>query len=153
MGPVFIVIADSVRARIYDQQARGAPLNLVTDMAHPASGLHNQDLVTDKPGAVRSGNTSVGFAGAHPSPKEQEQTRFAHDIARHIEHARASGRFKELVLVMGPRMLGQVKHGLSDITKGQIARVIESDIARLNDTHIAQHLRDQWFVSQTVFAR
>jgi protein required for attachment to host cells len=153
MGPVFLAIADSVRSRIYRQESRGAPLHLVSDMAHPEAGMKNQELVTDKPGASRSGNNGSGYAGAHDSPRAREQEKFGHDIARHLEQARTSGQFKELVLVMGPRMLGHVRHGLSDASKAQIALVIDSDIARLDDGDIKAHLRKKWFVPEAVFAR
>lgn len=160
MGPIYIAVADTNHARIYQQEGRGQPLHLVDDLRHPDAAKHNAQLGSDRPGLVpRKAITVSGRAvGAHPSvyvphtePKTVEQNRFAREVAGKLNRARAGGRFAELVLAMGPRMLGLVRGELSLQAARSVSATIEHDLVHLSDQELGRRLRADWFVPDPAF--
>ncbi len=146
MGTVIIVVADFVRARFFSQTSRGAPLRLIDEILRPDAGLRNQDLVSDRPG--RPHGRPQDAYNPQQTAKETEQERMAADIAARVDKARVAGRFDELVLVMGPRLLGGVRKELPDGSARKIALTVESDVAQLDENQLTEYLRGKWFVPE-----
>ena len=59
---IWVVTADASRARFFEAQAGGGPLQELQDLVHPGSRLHEHDLVSDSPGAGR-GRSQGGGVG------------------------------------------------------------------------------------------
>src|SRR5690606_16015770 len=82
-------------------------------LENPAAALKDQDRNTDRPGR---GYDSFGGGRHTISPEESVRERellgFANEIAQYLSKAHAAGRFKRLVLVAEPTILGFVRRKL-----------------------------------------
>lgn len=139
--PTWILVADSVRARIFSADSPTGGLNELTTLANPEGRLHEQDLVSDRPGRSfdSRGHGRSGMS-EQISAKEQENIRFATRVAEHLENNRKQGSFRKLILVAAPEFLGQLSARLSDATQGLVALRVNKNLAHLSVQEIRAHL-------------
>lgn len=164
MGPVWVVLADSQRARVYMQPNRGAPLTVVEELLHEEGGMKASELMTDKPGRRNEANlTGVGggpgamsaVRGAtvpHTDPEEVEHHRFAKMVARLLDDGRVKNKYAELVLFMAPKTLGHVKKYCDEKTRERIAHAAPEEILQLSPAQLGAKLAREWFVPDQPFA-
>jgi protein required for attachment to host cells len=164
MGPVWIVLADTNRARVYAQASRGGKLALVDELSHPKAALDASELETDKPG--KKGEANLGGVGGgpgaisavkhplspHTDPEEVELQKWARKLGDFIEAGRKQNAFAELVLFMAPKALGQVRKELADKTRERIVHAAAEDLMSLDDGALAAKLARAWFVPDQPFA-
>src|SRR5690606_9286808 len=99
MLPMWIVVADSSACRLFAADAPAGPLQELEVLSHPEGRLHEQDLVSDRPGRTFD---SQG-AGRHAKevevgPKKHEAIVFAGRIAERLEAGRVRNAFDKLAL-------------------------------------------------------
>jgi protein required for attachment to host cells len=144
----WILVADSVRARIFSAESPTGGLNEITSLAHPEGRLHEQDLTTDRSGrAFESRGHRRSGMSQQISAKEQENIRFAQRVAEHLESNRKQGKYQRLVLVAAPEFLGQLSARLSEATSGVIVLRLDKNLAHLNAQEIRAHLPDRMWSS------
>ena len=126
MKPTWILVADSSRARIFSAETPSSALIEINTLAHPQGRLHEQNLSSDLPGhdSDKSGAGRHGFQD-ETEPKEQKVIEFAKQISKHLDQARSSNQFKQLLIVAAPAFLGTLRNQLTDQTKKLVS--IEMD--------------------------
>lgn len=111
-----MVVADQAEARIY--LLRGATMRVAARLENEAAHLHDRDLKSDRPGRVfdrapaprgRRGAVGHHATGGERRPRRQAELAFARSIAAAAAATRRSAGFDRLVLVAGPRILGQLR--------------------------------------------
>lgn len=138
----WIIVADSVRCRIYEQATGDGGLCEKEDWVHPASRLHDRDSVSDRPG---SDHGAVG-QGRHPmpqktDPKVHEMDLFAQQIGARLEHERKQGAFDRLVLVAAPDFLGRLRGALSDELHKMLVGEVHKDLTRRSPQELQEYIR------------
>lgn len=107
----WVLVADSVTARIFQHEADG--LREVHQMTHLASQEHNSDLMGNRPNQNQHG-MERDLKGDEPqSLRDHESMTFAREVANHLHVQRARNAFEELVLVADPRFLGMLRQTLT----------------------------------------
>ena len=142
MAGVWIVVADSARARIFAPVVRhGLDLEQVTEILHPESRSHTRALTTDRPGRTfdSEGPGRHGMSES-VSPKEHEAWKLCKELADEIETARAQERFDRLVLVAAPAFLGELRKTLSDQSARLVVSELDKNLAQMNTQDILKHL-------------
>ena len=136
-----IVVADSVRARIFTADSSHSPLIEIETMAHPEGRIHEQDMVSDLPGkdSGKGGSSDHGFQ-EKIEPKEQEMIMFAKRVADYIEDSRKANKLKNLILVAAPAFLGELRTHLSNETRETIVFELDKNIAHHSVEDIRKHL-------------
>ena len=82
-------------------------------------------------------------------PKRAELQRFARHLAGELDAALAAGRFDDLVLVAGPRLLGELRDALPKRVAERVRQDIAKDLAGLTPSQMEEHLRpDIWPLQQ-----
>lgn len=107
----WVLVADSVTARIFQHEADG--LREVHEMTHLASQEHNSDLIGNRPNQNQHGMEKDLKGNEPQSFREHESEKFAREIADHLHRMRSRNAFEELVLVADPRFLGQLRRTLT----------------------------------------
>ncbi len=107
MSCIWVLAAESSRAKLYSAENRKAPLLEIGDFVHPESRLHEGDLVADQSG---SDGGSVG-QGRHvldnkTNARDAERAEFAGMLADRLEAARKEDVFNRVVLIAPPLSLG-----------------------------------------------
>lgn len=141
MKPVFIVVADNSRARIFTAESSSAELLEIETMSHPEGRQHEQDMVSDLPGK----DAAKGGAGGHAyedknSPKQQQTIDFAKRVAHYLDDARAQNRLQQLLLVAAPAFLGELRNQLSTETRDCIVFELDKNLAQHSVDDIRHHL-------------
>ena len=126
---VYVVVADSARARILSGDAGSGPLLERQDLVHPESRLRQQDLASDASGAGTGGVGSHSM-GHEKSSRDQAADDFAREVVEAIEHIHHSGELGRLYLVAAPRFLGLLRGHLSKACRGLIAGEIDKDLVQ-----------------------
>ena len=135
----WIVVANRAGARIFARPSEDAELGLVTRMAHPEGRMTNRELESDKQGSARFGSSGGGYE-RHEDSHEHSARKFAAEIAKHLDHARTSHSFDQLVLVAEPHFLGMLKHELSRETAARVRETVHKDLHAVPDRDIASHV-------------
>ncbi|HEY7740634.1 MAG TPA: host attachment protein [Steroidobacteraceae bacterium] len=137
-SPTCVVVADQAEARIY--LMRGASLRLAAALENPSAHLHDRDLKSDRPGRVfdrappargRRGAVGHHSTGGERKPRRQLAAEFARSIATAAAANRRESGFDRLVLVAGPRLLGQLRRALPAGLRTRVAAEVAKDWVHL----------------------
>ena len=127
-GTTWVVVADARRARIFDVEDAGLPPVLRSTVpAPPPEG---------RPHPPQHGWTH----GSDPHP-EHEERRFVQVLVQALEHGMAENRFRNLVLVAPPKLLGLLRESLPRGLSERLRASTAKDWAHLADAELGQHVR------------
>ncbi len=140
----WLLVADSVRGRVFQADSPTGPLIEIITLAHPEGRLHEQALTSDLPGRT----FDRGGQGRHimedrVSAKEQDNIRFALRIADHLDTMRLEGKFERLIIVAPPEFLGILSTKLSGATQKLVSMRVDKNLAQKTATEIRNHLPEQ----------
>ena len=138
MNSIWIVVADSSRARIFATQGGGnGTMTEIQTLAHPQARLHEGDLVSDKSGGDRKPGSTGHDMGNEPEAKQEEAVRFATQVCHELESGRVSGRFEKLYIIAAPGFLGILRKHQSNPLQKLVAAEVSKNIA----THDLEQIR------------
>ncbi len=140
---IWVVVADSAKARILMAEKPGMELSEIEVLNHPEGRLHEQELTTDLPGRTFD---SVG-EGRHTmsssvDPKKQEMIKFARQVTDHLEVGRATGRFEKLYLIAAPAFLGHLREHLSASLQRIVMGSLDKNLVAQDETMVRAQLPD-----------
>src|SRR5207253_5087143 len=94
MKTIWILVADSSRARIFEAQGATGDVREIETFNHPKGRAHNRDLKTDGSGRYfGKGEQNQGHTAApQVEPAEHEAELFAKQMTDHLEKARVDHR-------------------------------------------------------------
>jgi protein required for attachment to host cells len=144
METIWVLVADSARARLFQTAGTSGQLEELTDLVMPSSRLQEQDLVSDRPGRV----FDIAGEGRHAMeprtpPKEIESDRFAARVAALLESERQQGSYARLVLVASPAFLGQLRSALSAQVRASVGMELDKHLVQLRADEIRAHLPER----------
>jgi protein required for attachment to host cells len=135
----WVLVADASRAQIYSRHKRRSPLEIVQSLTEAQARAREQDLVADKPGRTfdRAGQGRHAMEPAH-TEKEHLRTQFAQRITKELESARNEGRFKQLVIIATPAMLGELRGQFHEATAACIVAEFNKELTGYEPEVVAQ---------------
>lgn len=141
MSRIRIVVADQAEAIFYDTPALSRRPREVARITDPMAHLHERDLASDRPGRTHPTLGTVRHAyGPEPHMRRLEAVRFARRIARRLDEARRRHEYDDLVLVAGPRFLGELHREMSRLTNARVVHEIRKDLVHGPISLLQQHL-------------
>ncbi len=140
METTWILLADRSIAKLFESKGPGKPLQHVQDILHPEGHLHNQDIVSDRPGRTSTSfGKKHGFSGHH-TPVENVAHQFALRLADFLNGGRNAHSYEKLVLVAEPGFLGELLNALNDQTAKLVSKTIKKDLMHLKTGEFQQYL-------------
>ena len=141
MSRIWVLVAESSRAKLYSAENRKAPLVEIGAFVHPEARLHEGDLVSDQSG---SDCGSVG-QGRHvlvnkTNARDTEKSEFAKNLAHRLEAARKEKAFNRVVLVASPSFLGLLRDNLSDAVMDRVTEQIDKNLVQQPAHVVREHL-------------
>jgi protein required for attachment to host cells len=145
--PIWILIADSSRARLYSVDTAHRPMMLCESFEHQESRAMEHDLVTDRPGRMPQSH-----GGAHPghgsrsgmepgtTAKEHEHEIFARTLADALKVHLSHHDYCRLILVANPEFLGILREALSEQVKKHVSASVNRNYTSLDAQELEQHL-------------
>jgi len=141
MNNVWVVVASNTRCRIFAQHKHNGPLEELEDLVHPEGRLHERRLASDRPGRTFDRAGEGRHAKGNPvKPQEQENIRFAKDVADKIDAARKQDKFERLVLIAEPGFLGQLRQGLPAATQQRLSAELHKNLVEADPDRIREAL-------------
>ena len=131
---VWVVVADSVRARIFSTESSREPLREVRDLVHPESRMPEQALISDASGSGRSAAGGGHSFGVEGEAKTHETERFAREVGEALCEAGGRQQFDRLHILAAPTFLGQLRPHLESVS----ARVSSEHALSVTHESVAQ---------------
>lgn len=125
----WFLVARRSGATIFSNQGRGTELAVVAEIENPEGKLQSSELESDRPGRSfdRAGYGRHGLA-SEESAREHVEHVFAKRLADLLEKKRCENVFDQLVLVAGPRLLGELRAALSIATQRLVRLELNKEI-------------------------
>ena len=141
MSSTWVIVADSARARIFDFNEQARALIEREDLVHPESQLAPREITTDRPGSTyRAGGPGRHGLDPHSAVKEVERREFARTLARRLDKAVDTNEVESLVVIAGPKFLGELRACLDPTTRKAVTLEVEKNLAKRNARDILQVL-------------
>jgi protein required for attachment to host cells len=141
MDKIWVLVAESSRAKLFEQDFARSDLHELKDFDHSASRLHDQDLVSSAPGRAFDSKGNARHAiEPETDPKVNETHLFARMLAHHLDQHCEKKFFNKLVLVAPPEFLGILRSSLSDQVNKLIVAEINKNLVRETKEQIQAHL-------------
>ena len=140
MGTVRVIVADSMRADLYDlPEARGA-LQAMGTIDNELSGKHERDLGRAAPGRMMgSGESRTALQPRH-THKEHATDQFARQLARTVATQGRAPGVDGVVLVAAPRFLALLKSHLSKTAAARIIGEVRRDLVDVPKLALRGHV-------------
>ncbi|MFN3245803.1 MAG: host attachment protein, partial [Leptonema sp. (in: bacteria)] len=74
--------------------------------------------------------------------KEEENKRFAIEIADYLKQAKLNNQFDSLYIASGPSLLGYLKDKIDSNTNKVVQAWISKNLANIEDREIHEHFKD-----------
>jgi len=136
MKTTMIVVADSVRARIFIWGEDRTELKEIEDMSHPEGRLHDRDMTSDQPGKDSGGHAYDN----KNNPKKHQLTEFAKRVSDYLDDARKANKLSKLILLVAPEFLGELRSQFSSEISKIIVVELSKNIAAQNVADILKHI-------------
>ncbi len=143
METVWILAADSSRARIFQELDHQHHLLEVQDFAHPAGHASGRDIDSDAGGRFygKSGGTQAHTAQPATDPVQHENELFSKAVGEFLDKARNEHRFDKLHVIAPSRFLGLLRRNLNKETQKLVDEEIVKDISWQNKNEIEEFVR------------
>ena len=138
----WIVVADSVQARVYGNDGPGRGIyrtlerDFTLDLPHKVGGI-----MSDREGR------SAGFGGRdrhavspRTGPRRHLEEEFMRRVAGELDRAAEAKYYDRLVLVAPPRALGMLRAGLGSHASALVSRELHKDFVHLPEPELEGHL-------------
>lgn len=141
MKQIWILVADSSRARVYKADPGLKELEEINGLVHSEGRMHEQAITADVPGRM-----SGSVAGSrhtyedHTPVKEQEKAEFAREVAALLDQGRQQGRYGKLALIAAPDFLGVLRQHLSAQTRKMVVEEVNKNLTKGTEEDIRKHL-------------
>lgn len=140
----WILTADGQHARTWEWKNADVSLVLVADLISSADSISSfsRDLKSDKPGRSFSsmGARRSAMEPAH-DPHELEKTKFAAKLAAALDAALQQGRFRCLVVIAPPRMLGDLRNHFSKQLAETVIGEVDKDLMKSDTSALLYHVK------------
>lgn len=140
----WILTADGQHARTWEWKNADVSLALVADLISSADSASSfsRDLKSDKPGRSFSsmGARRSAMEPAH-DPHELEKTKFAAKLADALDTALRQGRFRRLIVIAPPRMLGDLRNHFSKQLGEAVIGEVDKDLMKSDTSALLYHVK------------
>lgn|SRR5437870_8709507 len=144
MQKIWILAADSTRARIFERATAGEPFHEIEDFFNPAGRTHDRDLRSDAEGRYAGkGGRQAHTAPGHIDAAEHQAEQFTKRVSDFLDLGRTQHRFQRLYLIGPPRFLGMMRRKLSKQAQQMVVDEIPKDVSRSDAKEIEQLLKEK----------
>ena len=140
---IWVLVADSVRARFLSAASRNSALEELEVMLNPNERMNEQSFTTDRPGRMYDRMGQGRHAMEHPTePKTVEAARFAKAVGLQMDAGRRQGKFDRLYVIAPAKFLGHLREAMDNPLAALVAGEVSKDITKASPQEIRGHLPD-----------
>jgi protein required for attachment to host cells len=135
----WIIVADSVNARIFARANKNSSLQEVENLTHPSGRMKAGELESDKPGrSFDSRGQGRHSMETEHSRKDKESIVFVEQISDYL--STHQNDYDELIIISPPRFLGMLRKHIEKILSRKIIQEIDKDMVKLSPNEIQSHI-------------
>lgn len=144
MENIWVLAADTSRARIFETSKRTELEKEIQTLAHPEGRQHSQDLVEDRPGKSVNPSKSESRVTYVPQsdPKKHAASQFAKEVAGILNKAANENTFDRLHILAPPEFLGMIRNEMTAGTQKKVRGELDKNVAQLKMEEIRGYLPD-----------
>lgn len=137
--PLLIALAGETDLRLL---AHEAPGHMPREVRHlTAADFPDVDKEFDSPPGRGHGAGGAGRHGFETSTEQAiERARFADHAATALADAWAGGGYRGIILVAGPKMLGELRKQVPDALSAHLVREVAKDLVNIELSELGSHL-------------
>jgi len=128
MNSMWVLIANSSSAHIFDVKDMGKSINKMDSRLYPEGRAHEGDINTDKQGSAHS---SVGSAGhkmsSSVSMRSHQNQRWATELAIFLSKKLSQGAFTSLSVAAPAQLMGEIRNAF-DKNKALAKVVVQEEV-------------------------
>ena len=142
----YVLVANSNQAKIFLKKRNQEALLPFKEFNCEECKLHNEDLVSDKPGRVAN-QSSKRTKGLTPptSAHQKALNKFVMEIVNFLEHERRESKLEGLIVVAPSHFFGKLKKKFSQQMTKLITQSIHKDYSNKKEVFIRDILNEQQF--------
>lgn len=127
MGKTWILVADHRRAQLYLNVGPGRKLSKVKEIPAPPEQT------------IRHTDSHDGQDRRHDGEE------FAGQLSQLLSEGRVGRQYEKLILVAGPKFLGQIRAKLDKATHSTVSATLDKDLAQKTDPEIVEQIASSFF--------
>ena len=139
----FVLVADGRKSLFFRNEGDGEYPNLVVEHAEQHRDSKDREIKTDAPGTTKQ---SAGYGRStyeEPDFQQQEEDRFAADMAEMLKSRALANDFASLVVVAPPRALGELRKHYDKEVERRLVAEVPKDLVNLPVDEIEKILQAQ----------
>jgi protein required for attachment to host cells len=138
---IWLLIADSARARLFDVDRRDRSFVQIDEWSDDVASGKIQDIEADRPGRTFDSAGPGRHAMEPPSsPKGLAKAKFVAMLALLLATSAKRQEFEELHVIAAPRTLGELRDLLDQNVKSRIASEEAKDLTQLSQNDLERQL-------------
>lgn len=145
MKSVWILVADSSCAKIFEADLALNNIEEVRGLQHSESRLREQELTTDLSGSNIGAGASHHRFEPHTSLREQELLSFSREVVSALDEGRQQNAFAKLVLVAAPDFLGHIRNGMNSRLRKLVVHEVDKNVVKKPLPQLRQLLPKTFF--------
>ncbi len=136
----WVIVCDGRKALVLENHGDEKFLNLKTKEVFEHPDQRTSELGSDEPGRAISSVGNMRSAVEQTDWHDQEEERFLHTLAKHLDAEAKAGHVKSLVIVAPPRALGRLRPVYTHDLRKALHAEIEKDLVAMPLHEIEKHL-------------
>ena len=139
MPTQWIIVTDSVKARIFSRENKNSVLREVEDLTHPSGRKKASELESDKPGRSfdSRGQGRHSMEPAH-TRRDKELMVFVEQISDYLSTHQDD--YDDLIIISPPRLLGLLRKQLDKTVSRKVTQEIDKDMVKFTPDDIEKHI-------------
>jgi protein required for attachment to host cells len=138
---LWIVLADSSRARILTRRVTGAGFEVVSAFDAAEAHAESHDLRSDRPGrSQESANSAHHAIEPRVDPHEASTIEFLGTVADYLNENALRDEVRGLLLFAPPQALGHLRKMLDNAVVKKIRLESPKDLTRISSADLSKHL-------------
>lgn len=142
MGTLWILIANSSYAKLFEVKGHGRHIKEIQHIENPEGRMKSGDLLSDRPGRTFDRMGAGRHAlGTEVDPHAHELQVFAGKLAHLLYEANVNHSYDELGIVAPPQFLGVLNQSLDEGVRKSVFKEVNKDLpAHLSEQERIKHL-------------
>lgn len=138
MSDMWVVVADSSAARLFQSRSFRGPLTLLDTLSHPESRVHANEVYTDSPHERRGATRQA--VEVRTDLHSEEAQRFARQIADRLGQEHRLKKFRRLIVMAPPAFLGALRGAFDKAVSRTIVAEVPKNLVAQDSAHIEAHM-------------
>ncbi len=144
IGHSYLVVANRNKAKIFELKDYASSMSEVESLENPRGKEQEQDLVTDRPGAISAPSNRVqgvdAMTGADQTAHDLNE--FALRVAKKLDEKRRAGKTYHFNIIAEPQFLGALRKKIDKQTEKLVRTTVNKDLINASNEDLLKYMKE-----------